>query len=821
MISEDKWNLLEEKLDSILQYQSYFSQKLLQIQDRLDRLSPSKLSKEEPLQVVQEEEILVPQIEQKAVISSEKELFTTEEKVTISDERESILPQEAIIIPTEEKIATAPQEEEITLSQEEVSPLQEVETKTPVLPPTNPKKEIKKSDWERFIGENLFNKIGIAIILIGVFIGVKYSIDHDLISPTMRIILGYLTGGVLFGVGYYLKSKYESFSAVLVSGAMAIFYFLTYVAYDFYQLFPTGVAFAGMFFVTVATVWLALKYNQQVIALIGMVGGYAVPFLLSNGQGHQAVLFSYVAIINIGILVISFYKQWRVLYHTAFFFTWLLYLTLYTVKYPEEQGMYFTFNLIFYLIFHFAFIGRKLWGKEKFIIGDLLILLSNTLVFYIVGVSFSFTTFFSSSQGYLTTFTLLNALFHAGISYYTWKRDYAKELKYLSLILALSFLTITIPIYFEGSWITLFWGIEAAGLFWIGRTKGLPMYERISYIVLSLGTLSLFKDWIENLQDINLHIAFYNVLFLNSLLYCMVIGVISYFNTKYREKSNEIFDYLVNILLVLAVYVTFLIEIYNYWEFKALILSENVEFYSVYVYDGIYNMERIWILIYTMNYLSVFTWIYLYFIRKETIAFHIMAFNLLLIVLFITQGLYLLSELRELYLTEDANIMYLIIRYIGLFSLANLVWSTYKLLQSNILKVKDTKLPELALHTLILWVASSEWLHWTDLFGSSSSYKLGLSILWVGYAVIMLVLGIKGQKKYLRVSSIAVIGFTLLKLFFYDIAHLSTISKVVVLVVLGILLMVSSFLYVKYSKRIASYEITEEKELLEEKETND
>ena len=72
MTPEDKWNLLEEKLDSILQYQSYFSQKLLQIQDRLDRLSPSKLSKEEPLQVVQEEEILVPQIEQKAVISSEK-----------------------------------------------------------------------------------------------------------------------------------------------------------------------------------------------------------------------------------------------------------------------------------------------------------------------------------------------------------------------------------------------------------------------------------------------------------------------------------------------------------------------------------------------------------------------------------------------------------------------------------------------------------------------------------------------------------------------------------------------------------------------------
>ena len=152
--------------------------------------------------------------------------------------------------------------------------------------------------------------------------------------------------------------------------------------------------------------------------------------------------------------------------------------------------------------------------------------------------------------------------------------------------------TQTIPIYFEGSWITLFWGIEAAGLFWIGRTKGLPMYERISYIVLSLGTLSLFKDWIENLQDFNLHIAFYNVLFLNSLLFSVAIGVISYFNTKYREKSNGIFDYLINILLVLAIYVTFLIEIYNYWELKIFMLSESMDSYSIAIYERIYNMER-------------------------------------------------------------------------------------------------------------------------------------------------------------------------------------------------------------------------------------
>ena len=73
-------------------------------------------------------------------------------------------------------------------------------------------------NWERFIGENLFSKIGIGIIIIGVFIGVKYSIEHNLISPAMRLVLSYLVGAGLFVAGAMLKKKYESFSAVLVSG---------------------------------------------------------------------------------------------------------------------------------------------------------------------------------------------------------------------------------------------------------------------------------------------------------------------------------------------------------------------------------------------------------------------------------------------------------------------------------------------------------------------------------------------------------------------------------------------------------------------------
>ncbi|MCZ6913440.1 MAG: DUF2339 domain-containing protein, partial [Rickettsia endosymbiont of Ixodes persulcatus] len=134
------------------------------------------------------------------------------------------------------------------------------------------RENIGKSDFEKFIGENLINKIGILILIIGVAIGAKYAIDHDMVSPLTRIVLGY---GVAIGLMVFaikLKAKYESFSAVLLSGAIAIMYFITYAAYDFYSLIPQFLAFVLMVIFTSFTVVAAIKYNKQVIAHIGLVG---------------------------------------------------------------------------------------------------------------------------------------------------------------------------------------------------------------------------------------------------------------------------------------------------------------------------------------------------------------------------------------------------------------------------------------------------------------------------------------------------------------------------------------------------------------------
>ncbi|MEN8118525.1 MAG: DUF2339 domain-containing protein, partial [Bacteroidota bacterium] len=215
------------------------------------------------------------------------------------------------------------------------------------------KKGAFSSEVEKFIGENLINKIGIAVLIIGVGIGTKYAIDNDLISPLVRIILGYLVGAGLTFFAIRLKKNYFNFSAVLFSGAMAIYYFITYAAYSYYGLYPNLLTFILMVLFTVLTVYLALYYNRQVIAHFGLVGAYLVPFLLKDPDSSILVLLIYMVIINSGILFISTKKKWKLLNYLAFVATWVIFISWFSSKnYDNELATSLTFSTLFFAIFY-------------------------------------------------------------------------------------------------------------------------------------------------------------------------------------------------------------------------------------------------------------------------------------------------------------------------------------------------------------------------------------------------------------------------------------------------------------------------------------
>ena len=395
-----------------------------------------------------------------------------------------------------------------------------------------------KTNLEKFIGENLANKIGIIITVIGVAIGVKFAIDRELISPLIRIILGYLAGFILLGFAISLKKNYANYSSVLLSGAMAIMYFITYAAYGFYNLIPQAFAFGLMVLFTVFTVFAALHYNRQVIAHIGLVGSYAIPFILGDGFENIIFLFIYMTIVNAGILAVAVVRYWKPLYYSSFGISWLIYLTWFIANYSVSAnfGIALIFLSVFFAIFYLIFLSYKLIRREKFVADDVLLLLVNSFIFF--GLGYKMLDSHSIGKDYLGLFAIINAMIHFMVSLVI-NRDKLVDRNLFFLVsgLALVFVTIAIPVQLDGRWVTLLWAGEAALLFWVGRSRQAKIYENLSYALMFLAFISIVHDWTfvydhyySSHPDAFL-VPVFNINFLTSLIFIasfLCINVIDY-----------------------------------------------------------------------------------------------------------------------------------------------------------------------------------------------------------------------------------------------------------------------------------------------------
>lgn len=712
------------------------------------------------------------------------------------------------------------QPETVTIKKVIIEPSQTTE------PPafTSAEKAKSKTPLEEFIGTNLLNKIGIAVLVIGIGFGAKYAIDHQLINPLTRIISGYFWGTVLIVAAIRLKGKkkYENFSAVLLSGGMTVLYFITFAAYDFYDLIPRMLAFALMLVFTAFTVFASLQYNLQVIAVIGLVGAYGLPFLLSDNSGRVSVLFSYMTIVNAGILVIAFKRSWKLLNNLAFILTWLIFSSWYASDYSRENHFWISlvFGTVFFVIFYLTLLAYKIIRGESLNRWDIFFTLANSFIYF----GFGYATIDSQESGeqFLGLFTVFTALIHFAVCVILYrKQNTSKDVFYFIAGLVLVFLTLAVPVQLNGNWVTLVWASEALVLFWIGRTKKFPIYEKLSYPLILLAFLSLMQDWNDfynnryyyALEDMPGIPFLLNIQFMTSILTASAVGCIYWLsrNPKFPppfKKETILYNvnnFILPALVLLIVYISFYLEISNYWEqrYAASAVTSPADNYTTYDYE-LRRFKNIWLIIYTALFAAVLGLVNLRYLRNKNLTTIGLALNSFVLFIFLTGGLLELSYLRRSYLDQfmteyyDRSIYYVLIRYISLAAMAPLVWLNYRYARETFFPSSLRKIERVAFHLVVLTLLSSELVHWLNMNDIHDTFKFALSILWGSYALYLIIYGIWKSKKYLRITGITLFGITLAKLFLYDMAGMSTIARTVVMIILGVLLLVASFLYNKY-----------------------
>jgi uncharacterized membrane protein len=169
-------------------------------------------------------------------------------------------------------------------------------------------------DWENLVGIKLFSWIaGIALVLAAVFL-FKYSVEHGWLRPAVRAAFGFITGiGLLVACELRIARNYR-FTANAMDGAgIAILYATLFALHGRWHLWPAAAAFFGMLLVTAAAVFLSTRRDSIFIALLGLLGGFATPALLSSGENRPIALFSYLLLLNGGISWIAYRKRWPLL----------------------------------------------------------------------------------------------------------------------------------------------------------------------------------------------------------------------------------------------------------------------------------------------------------------------------------------------------------------------------------------------------------------------------------------------------------------------------------------------------------------------------
>ncbi len=379
--------------------------------------------------------------------------------------------------------------------------------------------------WDRarawLLGGNTIAKAGIGILFVGLAFLAKYASEQVQLPVELRLAGIGLVAIVLLVLGWRLRHGRPAYAQALQGGAVAVLYLTLFVAFRFYGVIEVGPVFALMVLVAVLAAALAVLQDARALAVIGAIGGFATPLLVSTGSGNHVALFSYYLVLDLGIAAVAWFRHWRLLNAIGFAFTfgvatvWGV-LSYDSARYASSQG----FLIAFFLLFNAILLmparqalaanapppedggqaGRWINGGLMFGLPVFTFALQHGLVRHL-----PFGTAVSALV--LAAFYVLLAL--------RLKRHPSLALGFdAALAVATVFLTLVIPFALDARSTAGAWALEGAGLVWLGlrQQRRLPRGFGYGLLLLAGGALVLSTAFHGMPSTV------FNALFLNALL---------------------------------------------------------------------------------------------------------------------------------------------------------------------------------------------------------------------------------------------------------------------------------------------------------------
>lgn len=314
---------------------------------------------------------------------------------------------------------------------------------------------------------NLVVKVGVVVLFFGLAFLLKYAAARAAFPIELRLALVGAGGVVLLGLGWHLRERRRGYALALQGGGIGVLYLTLYAAFRLYDLLPAGATFPLMLAVVVLAALLAILQDARSLAVLGVAGGFLAPVLTATDSGRHVELFTYFALLNLGILLVAWRKAWRELNLLGFLFTFVIGTAWGVLRYrPQDFATTEPFLILFFLIF---LASAVLYALRR--APDFRDYVHASMVFGppLVGFGLQAALVRDYEYGLAWSAFALGALYLA-LATLLWRRtgENLRQLTEAFLALGVIFASLAIPFAVDGRWSGAAWALEGAGILWVG-----------------------------------------------------------------------------------------------------------------------------------------------------------------------------------------------------------------------------------------------------------------------------------------------------------------------------------------------------------------
>lgn len=627
--------------------------------------------------------------------------------------------------------------------------------------------KLKTLNLELKFGSKFTNLVGMLLIMLSIMYGayLTYDIFGGFISDEMKTAGIYLLGFIIIGLSeYFRKRTTKTFYSVILGGGVGVLYLATTIGYFVFDgVLSSTATMVIVAVISVATFLLATKNDVETISIFALIGGYMPLIEFSVTEGYITAMVFYTLALNLLAMFTSMKKDWKITKYVSFslnFITTVPFMWL--IISNEYWG--FTPILIYTTVIMLISLGTIVYYPIKYnkeisvfekVILCLNVFLNYSIIIYIMEI------YHPDFSGYGV---LILSILYFALGWLVEKKAVTQQdIFNMFYLIAIGFSFYGFEIQYGRETTNTLFIIESTILIIYGIHRNTKVFEYAGKLGMAVVTVILLAttNSVINMDIIIMGESWYMLIIAN-------LGILAYiYYTNWGQRftigsKGMMGPYKVYVLLLLYRYLVF--------------LSDKIVFALTPVYNIEYQYAVIILLICILNIaIAQFK-----FIKDEILEGTIAVATVILTFSLFSLGV---SDMLNI------NIIFGFVLN-GVLGVA----IYYSVRDYN--NDKEKILVTTAFETMILLVNAL--MIYCDI--EFSSYYLSLSCLVVALGFI--IIGFKENVSYLRKSMLVMIYVLISKIFLIDFKIDGQVARVVTLFAFGVILVLISFLYQKFAKKM-------------------